>query len=532
MTTDTRPGFKAQSALWLILLAALIPWFFIRIQQAANSDILWLCEALHRYFSGCNLSTCAYETNPPLSLLIYTFPVLGQDWFGLPLHYTVFLQTFAILLACTWATYKILSAWEKLQVTDVYIIVAGYLLANTIGSSLYFGERDHLVGMVLVPFVLMQLTLTFRLNQPEKLKWPVFMFGGLFILVKPHHGLLPSLILLHRAIHRRNLFTVLRDADFISLTALTSLYVVFVALAFPDYVRIILPDVFTLYMPTHNWKNIAEFILTATGFCFVTAVAACFVPIAPPTKRIVFFLLAAAMISIIPYYVQGMGFYYHVMPVISFMWPAIALVVMYWLASQVGRNIPVFFTAIFMVVFAYAYAPLNLAYPQHKDYADMPLTKLLEKDCPKDRKCSFFLFNRDMGIINETAYYTNIHHASRFPSLWFLPQLINSGNDLKKSKPSSLNKEELTRYTKKYTDMVAEDFARDKPDVAVIWRPGKKLVNFDFVEFFTKNPDFAKEWKHYRKDQSIKLSYREYFRGAATEKDPILDYDVYRRVSP
>ena len=530
MTNETNPGIKAQSALWLILLAALVPWFVVRIQQAANSDILWLCEALHRYFSGCPLSDCAFETNPPLSLLIYTLPVLGNDWLGLPLHYTVFLQTCAILLFSTWATYKILTAWGKLQATDVYIIVAAYLLANTIGSSLYFGERDHLVGMALVPFVLMQLTLTYNLKQADKLKWPVFLFGALFILVKPHHGLLPSILLLHRIFHRRNL-SVLRDADFLTLAIMTPLYMAFVALVFPDYVRIILPDVFTLYVPKHNFSNIAEFILTASGFCLVTAVAAAFIPLNAPAKRIIFFLLTAAMISIVPYYVQGMGFYYHVMPVISFMWPAIALVVMYWLASQVGRNIPVFFTAIFMVVFAYAYAPLNIAYPQHKDYANMPVTKLLEKNCPKDRPCSFFMFNRDMGIINETAYYTGIHHASRFPSLWFLPQLINSGHDLEKGKPSRLNKTELTAYTKKYTDMVTADFAHDKPDILIIWRPGKKLVDFDFVKFFTANPDFAKEWKHYKKEKAIKLAYGEYFRGAATEKDA-LDYDVYRRVSP
>jgi hypothetical protein len=531
MMTEAKTGIKAQFVLWLILAAALIPWFAVRIQQAANSDILWLCEALHRYFSGCRLSDCAFETNPPLSLLIYTLPVLGQDWLGLPLHYTVFLQTCAILLFSAWATYRILAAWGKLQATDIYIIVAAYLLANTIGSSLYFGERDHLVGMALVPFVLMQLTLTYDLKQAGKLKWPVFLFGSIFILVKPHHGLLPSLLLLHRAFHRRSLLSVLRDADFISLATLTPLYIAFVALVFPDYVHIILPDVFTLYVPKPNFSSVAEFILTASGFCLVTAVAASFIPVNAPAKRIIFFLLAAAMISIIPYYVQGMGFYYHVMPVISFMWPAIALVVMYWLASQAGRNIPVFFTAIFMVVFAYAYAPLNIGYPQHKDYASLPVTKLLEKDCPKNRECSFFMFNRDMGIINETAYYTGIHHASRFPSLWFLPQIINSGQDLEKGKPSRLNKTELATYTRKYTGMVAEDFARDKPDVLIIWRPGRKLVNFDFVKFFTANADFAKEWKHYRREQSIKLAYKEYFRGAATEKDA-LDYDVYRRVAP
>ncbi|MDB5491668.1 MAG: hypothetical protein JWO78_1517 [Micavibrio sp.] len=530
MMNETKPGIKAQSALWLILLAALVPWFIVRIQQAANSDILWLCEALHRYFSGCSLSDCAFETNPPLSLLIYTLPVLGQDWLGLPLHYTVFLQTCAILLFSTWATYKILTAWGKLQANDIYIIVTAYLLANTVGSSLYFGERDHLVGMALVPFVLMQLTLTYNLKRAGNLKWTVFLFGGLFILVKPHHGLLPSLLLLQRLFHRRNL-SVLRDADFLTLAVMTPLYMAFVALAFPDYVSIILPDVFTLYVPKHSFSNVAEFVLTASAFCLVTAVAAAFIPLSAPAKRIIFFLLAAAMISIIPYYVQGMGFYYHVMPVVSFMWPAIALVVLYWLGSQVGRNIPVFFTAVFMVVFAYAYAPLNLSYPQHKDYADMPVTKLLEKNCPKDRPCSFFMFNRDMGIFSETAYYTKIHHASRFPSFWFLPQMINAEHAISKGENPLLNKADLAYYRKKYTAMVTEDFARDKPAVVIIWRPGKKLVNFDFVKFFTADPGFAKEWKNYSRDQPITLAYSEYYRGAAKEKDS-LTYDVYRRVSP
>jgi hypothetical protein len=507
-------------------LAALAPWLAVRVQQAANSDILWLCEALHRYLGGLRLSEAAYETNPPLSLLVYILPVLGRDALHLPLHYTVFAQSLLLALLAAGASLRILKARGAPGAGTIYLAAFCFLLANTVGASLYFGERDHLIGIALMPFFLMQLGLTYGWPQPRRLKWPVFLAGSLFILLKPHHGLLPACLLAHRIWRRRDLSAV-KDADFISLAAATLAYGAGVFLFFPDYVATILPDALRLYVAGGSWRNVAFPLAAAAGGGAVLAAAAAALP-KGEIRWLACRLLAAGMLSLIPYAAQGMGFYYQILPALSFLFTAAGLILCGWLEKE-GVKHAAFSAGLFMTALAYLFAPLNIHYARHKDYANLPLTRLLEAECPARGQCRFFMFNRDMGIVQETAYYTGIPHISRFPSLWFLPEILKARAAPARGGKAPFGKEEADAYAKKYAAMMAEDFRRGKPDVVILWRPGPLLMNFDFVRFFSADPAFAREWRHYRREKTISISYGQYFKGTKPETAP-MEYDVYKRV--
>ena len=140
------------------------------------------------------------------------------------------------------------------------------------------------------------------------------------------------------------------------------------------------------------------------------------------------------------------------------------------------------------------------------------------------------MFNRDMGIHTETSYYMEIPFASRFIVPWYLPVIVKSQLDHKQGKPGALTAEETNHYIQKYGDMTAEDFARWKPDIVLLWKPGKSFMDFDFVKFFSADKKFADEWRHYRKYRTIIFDYTEYYRSASEDKTP-LEYDVYKRVS-
>src|SRR5690606_32184496 len=119
----------------------------------------------------------------------------------------------------------------------------------TVLSSVYFGERDQILGIALFPFVMIQLGLTFSWPRPRPaVFWSVVIFGAVLILLKPHFGLLPTILLLHRAILQRRL-ALWKDPDFIALVTATSCYILFLLVFFSDYLTIILPDVLRLYLP-------------------------------------------------------------------------------------------------------------------------------------------------------------------------------------------------------------------------------------------------------------------------------------------
>ncbi|MGZ9097649.1 MAG: hypothetical protein ACXW30_05070 [Micavibrio sp.] len=537
MTTDQQGPLQksfltVNTLFWAVLVVALLPWLYFRSQQATNSDILWLCEVLQRLLDGSKLSDAAYETNPPLSALIYILPVLAKSFLHIPLHYAVFFQTVALTAFSALASYKIMRAWTFLSAQDVNIITAGYIFGTTIVSSIYIGERDHLIILGLMPFVLAQLTLTF--NWPQAKGWikPVFIAGAVFILLKPHHGLLPTLLLAHRMIVQRRL-SVIFDFDFLSLALATLAYIGMVFLVFPDYVSVILPDVVHLYLSMGDWNSVRKAAIIIILFCEALLILAFMLKM--PVKKMAFalFLIFSALISLIPYAVQGMGFYYHLIPALSFVTASIGFVLLYWIKKQTGReSITIFLSLIMLAGMAYTFAPLNIGYTRHQDYAAFPLSKTLAACKAEKEDCSFFMFNKEMGIFHETSYYTNVPHDSRFPSLWFLGELIRQQIKIGNGENSHLSKEEAERYFKKFADMIAKDLNRGKPELAYIWQwDDAEFYPGGFIQYFSTDENFSAAWKPYKKTGTLELNYADYYKGTNAQDKKIF-YDIYRRTSP
>lgn len=517
---------------WAVLVAAFLPWLYIRSQQATNSDILWLCEVMQRLLDGHKLSEAAYETNPPLSILIYILPVLAKSFLHIPLHYAVFFQTAAMSVLSVLASYKIMRAWTFLSANDVRVITAGFAFGATIVSSIYVGERDHLIILGLMPFVLAQLTLTF--NWPRAKGWikPVFIAGAILILLKPHHGLLPTLLLAHRMVAQRRL-SVIFDFDFMSLAVATLSYISLIVLFFPDYIESILPDVIRLYLPIGDWSSVRKAAIIITLFSQALLTLAFLIKM--PAKQILLtaFFVFSTLFSLIPYLVQKMGFYYHLIPALSFATAGIGLVLFYWIKKQAGHQTLALFMAIIMLAgITYTFAPLNIGYTRHQDYAAFPLSKIL-LDCKAQNKdCSFFMFNKEMGIIHETSYYTGVPHDSRFASLWFLGELIREQIKIEQGKPAHLQKEETDAYFKKFAGMIAEDLNRGKPDLVYIWQWDEMEFHPDgFIPYFSADEKFAAAWKPYKRDGILELNYADYYKDTQVQ-DKVIVYDVYRRASP
>lgn len=533
----TRRRFPLPIAVfWAMICGALIPWFYYRVQQATNSDILWLCEATKRWLGGSSLVQSAYELNPPWTLLFYTPVVWLQTKFGLPLHYMVFYQSVALTIISAAAVFQIIRKWDFITEDYASVITAGFLLAETIGTSIFFGERDHIVALALAPFVLLQLSMTYHQSIPKGWKWPVLLVGALLIMLKPHHGLLPTILIIHRFFRERR-FSILLDGDFVSLALAVIIYVTSITLLFPDWVNVIFPDALKFYLPLGKWGAIRGDVARIVAACIVIGSFPLLIKIEDEPKVLLYFFLGAALAGMIPYVIQGMGFYYHVMPTLGFLGASLGLIMFASLKQQnLPSGVPIVLAAAMLVTTAYLYTPLNKMYSQHDSYVSKPLSKMLlncKSNQSPDKPCTFFMVNQDMGVIHETAYYTGVEHASRFPSFWFLRTLADEQEKAEKGQKTKLSEAELNASFHHFAGMVAEDLAVYKPDIIIVWTPDDKpqnrLAGRDFVDYFTQDKDFAKEWKHYKKDSRLELSYADYYQVTAVRKD-MLKYDIYRRI--
>ena len=231
-------------------------------------------------------------------------------------------------------------------------------------------------------------------------------------------------------------------------------------------------------------------------------------PLGGRQKRLLILLYAGALLCLVPYAVQMKGFYYQLIPALIFFFCAFALslhsYVRFYLKN--AKNLTLILTAVIFIL-AYVDRPLLLAYPKHGDYKNMPLSQEIAK-CPKP--CPYFIFNNSIEILHPTAFYDGQENASRFPTYWFLPYLVQEQYKLDRGIPSSLSPEDIEHYRKKYGAMTAEDWRRFKPRMLIIgqYRLTPDEKNFDFPAFLSASPTFKEQWAKYRKDRTVTINRR------------------------
>lgn len=458
----------------------------------------------------------AFDPNPPLSIILYFPVVLAQKYLSLPLHIGITLQSFLILAISTFMLNWSLKTGFSLTVLSRYAAVTGYILMNTIASGLVFGERDHLIAMTLPAFLTIQLGLTYGTIKADTRVWLFCALASFLILVKPPHGLLPSLLLCHRVIRNRNLKALL-DADFLALSFMTLLYATAIWFFFRDYTEIILPDMFSYYYPSISDAHLLNNVLPLGASALVIGLGAYFSRIDTASKRMIAMLSFGAAISVIPIIIQGKGFYYHYLPSLSFLAAAGTLLFYEWVFKETRKaHGAAFCTLIVGLLLSYCAAPLDSTYPRHSTYADLPLPREIANTA---KGKNIFIFNSDMALSHEISYYTGTVHASRFPSLWFLPGLINAREN---------NLDDWKANTERYAEMVAEDLDKYQPAVVLLIDPAYFDPEIDFIKTFSLSPAFNKAWGHYRYMQSTTVDEKDYL-GTTEMHGPPKIFRIYQR---
>ncbi|QQG36569.1 MAG: hypothetical protein HYS17_01920 [Micavibrio aeruginosavorus] len=522
MTIRYRP-FAVPALCMLSVLIVLIPWGKSLLRTPLHSDLVWLYEAFARWIGGATMTGSVFEPNPPLSLFSYALPYVLSSLTGVEAHYTIFIYVMALLALSALATGYVVMKLTRGDQAATALVVAAFLLSQTVMTNALYGERDHLVALGLVPFVLLQYALNRGIRIAAYWRWPVFILGAFLILLKPHHGLIPFLMVLDGLRRNPGWRNFLR-ADFISLSALVLAYAVLLYFVFPDYIQVIFPDVWQLYLSQREAR-----LPEVTGYLFIPAGGLLFSAVCLRYRAchpgLVLLLGVASVLSLIPYLVQGKGFYYHLFPALGFFIPGLTLLLFEWLAYEgkrrtfaAGLSITAL-TGLALMIF-----PANGALPDYRAYRDMPLTQRVRAACENRTGCSFFMFNDTMGIVHETAYVTGIRHGSRFPSFWFLPEML---------KHDRISPEDSEILRLSYGGRIAEDLERYKPPILIIGRfsiTGQGF--FDFGAYWAVSDSFRTAWERYRHDGTIKISYGDYYPGTLVKDSPPVTYDIYRLTDP
>lgn len=503
------PAAHHPATRWGLLAILLLPWVHLFLTQPVNVDILWLSLVMERLLSGQSMNTHAYETNPPLSALVYIIPAFLHKLTGLPLQISTILQSLLLLAGSFAMLGQALKNFSFLQRDQRDLLLIGFVAAATICSMTFFGERDHYIGLVLPAFILIQLSITQGVCTHKRFMWIFLMIGTLLILVKPPHGLLPTLMILHRIIKRRDLST-LKDPDFIALSTMTILCLGVTTVFFPDYIGTVMPDVINYYFPQigidYIWLPLLKFIFFVSLLGGGTYAVLSKSPLSGLMKLFIF----AALVTVVPIVFQGKGFYYHYLPTLILLWMGASLLLYETLKLSV-RAWAASLTILAVTVVCYLCAPMSLNLTRFdKIKTEYASIEAVVRDANTNTaNKSFWIFDNSMDLAQQIHTATGYEFGSRFANLWFLDKLYNQGTE--------------SDYLR-FSGMVAEDLNTYQPKVVLILAPEYFLremeVDFDLIKFFSKNDAFKDAWAPYALTGKITYNEQVYY---GNFRDPFME---------
>ena len=533
-----------RAASFIGLCLALLPWLITYCSYAINSDIAFLTLSAGRLLDGQLMSQAYYDTNLPLSIIVQIPAAALAKVSDIPLYYATNIYAFSLLVLSLLATNTLLQHFKELTAEHRVLILGAYLLANTLLPDYDFGQKDQLLGLALFPLTLTQILITRKKHIPASLKYFTLAAGGAFILLKPHYGIIPAALFIHRAITQRRI-NIVFDPDFLWLFGMAICYFAVLTIFFRDFLTLILPDVLTYYAQDIAIKGMFSGILLMLQASILFFITEIFLKKAP---RIISILFLISVLCFIPFTIQGKDWVYHALPAYMFFYSATILLLSHLIASGIsslrktdkpdilarvtGFILPIM---LFFAITARHYTTTPEAhFLTHQDYKNTAFTQKIES-CSHElgRPCSFLMPDVIINVSQERSVYTNALHMSRFPSLWFLPRLLYAQQDIAENRETSFTQEELNSAINKYMTFMAEDFRHYRPDL--IFMPHFSNIanngeDFDLRTYMLSHaPDkFAPIWANYELEETIMVDRLEYMHSKLPN-ETLIRYDIYKK---
>ena len=492
---------------FFLFLLCLLPWLVLQPQIRISGDAAWLIHAADLFLSGHRMTEFFFDNNPPLSYMIYA-PVALLAWAGVPAWYVLPFLTMALAGVSLFLTARFLRAWPGLGAAQFWGLLAAFAAAVTLPAQLEWGQKDNLIVLTLFPFLLAQFAMTYKHDTPRWVTRTALVLGVPFLLLKPHYGLLPVLMLVHRA-WREKKFSVAFDFDFWALAAGVVLYAAAIWFWFPDFISGALDKSLGLYVFAVNSRVFkAAFGLMILAACSLTMVL--FAQDEGVRKKGAVFLSSMALASTLPFLLQLKGFSLHMLPAISLLAPALFMTIS--LAAEDFFKKIISPLLVILTVFGAGYLafPPFFSAPSHADYIRSPLAEYVRGHAAG---CRFFIQADTANITGAIALYTGIPQASRFPSLWFMEGLARARPERQKE------------LRKMFAHDMVEDFQRGEPCLVALKTNPSKSENL--LVLMREDPAFKKLWSRYRKAGQGRLDYGHYHAGSRSENLPMEIFDIY-----
>jgi hypothetical protein len=328
------PWFRAA---WVLgaMLVGIAAYVFNDWRWGTVPDTSWLITVIERIASGQRLYVDVIELNPPFSVWLYTGPVRLAMLLGVVPESAVRLYTILICLAGSALAGWMLASGAMLGHRCAAMASLALFAVAVLFSGNAFSERDQVGAVLALPLFVLAAwrALPEARRKPGPRHWLAAGAGaGVLAMVKPYYAIIIIAAACLLALKRRDIrFFFL--PEFLLSGAITVAYLVIGYVLYPAFFETLLPLLRDTYMAYR--RPFDMLLLPAAPWLALPIVYALFRRLIDRPEPSDFMILAAA-VALLPYFMQGKAWAYHTYPAILF--GSAALIVSLAMLSEQRRT--------------------------------------------------------------------------------------------------------------------------------------------------------------------------------------------------
>jgi hypothetical protein len=457
-----------------------------------NHDVAAVLDFSQRWIGGEALYSRLLDANPPLIFVLNLLPASLSKYTGLDAVIAVQLCILLYGAVVWWLTLRLRRRGDEGPIERRFLDVAPALAL--VGAGYDFGQREHLMVLGALPY----LFLAARRARGQRVshRYAVVVLAAVAFALKPYFLGIPALVEIYLLFSRGWRLSI-RDPVPWTMAVVWATYLASLPVLFPDYLEIVLPLISNNYLGGLSvWEMV---LMPRMGIALLLLCPILWIAFRSRNALAKILGLAAAG-AVVSAFMQLKGWSYHVVPIELFGCMLAGTLAARRLDMHGAglRRYPQSMACGLSTLFVLCAMSCGEAPWRQLGYAnaheETALTALLNQSAPG---APVLVLSPRIWPIYPALNYARSHQTLRAMNLWVLQgvyrECLPDGRRYR-------NIGEMDWAERDVLQTISEDFAADPPKLVVIDAiPGIPLCGreFDFLEYFKRDPRFAGTWSRY-----------------------------------
>ncbi|WP_341703952.1 hypothetical protein [Ferrovibrio sp.] len=491
--------------LYWFVLAVCAAWIAGYFFPPINHDTAVLLYISKLWLNGGRLYVDAIDINTPLVFVLHLLPEALAKLTGLP-GTVMLVGLLGLGIAGSFATCRwvLAASLDPAHATADALLPLLLLFLLIVFPNNMFTQREHILLVMAMPYLLVASGRADGAPLSPQLRVATALLAGLGFAMKPYFLGIPLLVELY-LLSQRGLRRSLADPVPWSVLGVCIAHALFAVIVTPEYFTVVWPIASAFYSEVSNWSTL-DLMLSAnlgppTLILPLLGIAA-FFAIRSHLARVIFMAGLGGLASA---YAQHKGWPYHALPAQAFTLLLAGVVIAHvmdhvvWPRRGDARPARLFAAALMLLVF-YQEGLHSRPFFKQLEYRGSELRRLMQIVKQEKRNDRILILSPGIYPHFPMINYLRLQMTMRFESMWLIQGAYAECRELAPlyTPPESMSPAESFVFRS-----VAEDFNRKKPSLLIVDNvpgiPRCQGETFDYLEYFSRNPLFAKRFEDYDK---------------------------------